>query len=270
MKIKNSQILFALVAIISLSSCQEVIDIELNDADRKFVIEGGVFEGSDSAMVRVTKTASYFSEGPAEGVTDALVQLTMPDNSIIEMTHMGNGMYRAQGLNVINEANYGLKVSVDNQVFTATSYMMPSVALDSLEYEYQEPIFGQEDGYNVFLHFQDQFGKNFYRMRSAVNRRPLNKVEDIQVVDDNLNDGNPIRIPIFTHLYKAGDTVEVELQSLDAELYEFYQTFAAAASEDSGSPFTAAPSNPETNIKGGALGVFGAYTTSRRVIILPQ
>lgn len=259
-----------LALMLTTVSCTKVIEIELKDADRQYVIEGAVYEGVDSAMVRVSRTTSYFDSSQPEVITDAVVKLTMPDNSIITMSHIGNGIYKASGLTVPTESTYQLQVDVAGKMFTASSYMKPSMPLDTLEYEFQEGIFGGDDGYNVFLVFQDEIGKDFYRIQSTVNGVLLNKPEDLLVIDDNLNDGNLIRIPVFTHLYEAGDTVIAELNSLDSDLYEFYQTFGEAAAEDAGSPFNAAPSNPETNIKGGALGVFGAFTISKRTIILPQ
>lgn len=256
--------------LIAITSCTKVIDIELKDAERKYVVEGAVYEGVDSVLVRLTKTNSFFSTNTPQGLNNGVVKLTMPDQSIITLNSIGEGYYKASGLTITPASTYAMRVEIDGQTFTASSYMKPSMPLDSLEYEFSPGIFGGEDGFSVFLYFQDQPGKDWYRILSSVDGIPLNKPEDILVIDDNLNDGNLIRIPIFTHTYDYGDTVDVELQSLDAPLYEFYQTFAAVASEDAGSPFNAAPANPESNIQGGALGVFGAYTSSRRTIILPQ
>jgi hypothetical protein len=267
---KNHLYIASLLTMVLLSGCQEVIDIELNDSDKQIVIEGSIFEGGDSAMVRITKTTSYFTVDPAQPIANAIVEITMPDNSVVTLNHEGSGLYKINGLNIITDADYALKVTVDDKEYTAVSHMMPSLPLDSLEYEYQESIFGQPDGYNVFLIYQDEIGKNYYRLLASQNGVPLRSADDLLVVDDNLNDGNLIRIPIFTTLFEAGDTVEAELQSLDAPLYEFYQTLSSVASEDAGSPFSAAPANPVSNISGGALGVFGAYTSSKRTIILPE
>lgn len=261
---------FILSILFSLHSCTEIIDIELNESDRKFVIEGAVYEGVDSVMVLVSKTTNYFDASGPDPVTDAEVILTMPDNSDVILQHTQGGLYKATGLNITSESTYKLAVEVGGNTFTASSYMMPSLPIDSLEYEFQEGLFGGEDGYNVFINYQDQPGKNFYRFVYGVNGELLNESQDIQVIDDNLNDGNYIRIPIFTRTFEPSDTVFIELQSLDNELYEFYQTFAAIAGGDAGSAFSAAPANPESTIRGGALGVFGAYTKSSQIIILPQ
>lgn len=258
------------VLMLSVASCTEVIDIELNEAERRYVVEGSIVEGTDSAYVLVTKTTSFFDTNEPEGVTNANVTLTMPDGTEIGMTHTGGGKYVADGLSISNDAQYAIRVEADDQVFTATDYMMPAVNLDSLEFEFDEGLFGSEDGYNIFLNFQDEPGKNFYRVIYTVNGELKNSAEDLMLFDDNLNDGVLIRIPIFTYTFEEGDTVDVQLVSLSPESYEFYQTFAAVASESAGSPFSAAPANPESNIEGGALGVFGAFARSSASIIIQE
>jgi hypothetical protein len=260
----------SIVALLALASCTEVIDIELNDADRQIVIEGSVYEGVDSVIVSVTKTTNYFDTTGPTPVENATVELTMPDNSTIPLSYIGNGQYIANSLDISTESTYQLTVNVDGKTFTSSTYMESSVTIDSLQYEFQEGLFGGDDGYSVFINYQDPLGKNFYRFVYGRNGEILNEPQDIQIVDDNLNDGNYIRIPIFTRTFSPGDTVYIELQSIDSKLYEFYQTYAAVASEDAGSPFSAAPANPESNILGGALGVFGAYTRSSSTIIMPE
>ncbi|MBX7051845.1 MAG: DUF4249 domain-containing protein [Flavobacteriales bacterium] len=271
MKRFKNQILFSsLVSLLLLSSCTEVIDIELNEAERRYVVEGAVVEGTDSAYVLLTKTTSFFDTTSPETENDAQVYLTMPDGSEVQLPYVADGKYVAHGLSLSNASNYSIRVEVDDQTFTAQDYMMPAVVLDSLEYEFDEGLFGGEDGYNIFLNFMDQPGKNFYRVIYTVDGELQNTADDIMVFDDNLNDGVLIRIPIFTYSFAAGDSVDIELQSLSPELYEFYQTFASVASEDAGSPFAAAPANPVSNVEGGALGVFGAYTSSKKSIVIPE
>src|SRR5690606_10410340 len=135
---------------------------------------------------------------------------------------------------------------------------------------YNEGIFGMEGSYAVYLNYMDVPGANYYKFNVTLNDTLLNTANDIIVVDDLLVDGNPIRIPIFTTEFQLGDSVEVELQSIDKNVFKFYQTMSAVASEAAGGPFSATPANPESNIKGGALGVFGAYTSSRKTIVIVE
>ena len=78
MKNIHSYIIIGLSAIL-FTSCQDVIDIELREADRKYVIEGSVVQGVDSVVVRVSRTTSFFETTGPEAITDAEVVLTLPD-----------------------------------------------------------------------------------------------------------------------------------------------------------------------------------------------
>ena len=271
MKTQHKYLFLSLSAImLLLSSCQDVIDIELKDGDRVYVIEGGVYEGVDSVMVHVTKTTSYFDTSEPIGVSDATVVLTMPDNSEVPLTYVASGYYKASGLNVIADGTYKLKVTADGKQFTSSSRMPPSVSIDSLEVVPQAG-FGPQQGppkLNILVSFQDPIGASFYRISADLNHEPLNGAADLEVFDDNLNDGTLIRIPYFARLFDPGDTVDIYLNSIDEGTFNFWNTFGPIATGDAGSPFSAAPANPVSNIKGGALGVFGAYTKDHRMIIL--
>jgi Domain of unknown function (DUF4249) len=269
MKTQRKYFFLSLSAImLLLSSCQDVIDIELKDADRVYVVEGGVYEGVDSVMVHVTKTTSYFDTAEPIGVSDATVVLTMPDNSEVPLTYVASGYYKATGMNVTPDGTYKLKVTADGKEFTSSSYMPGSIPIDSLEVVPQEGFGGSPGGLNILVSFQDPLGKSFYRISADLNHEPLNGAADLEVFDDNLNDGTLIRIPYFARLFDPGDTVDIYLNAIDEGTFNFWNTFGPIATGDAGSPFSAAPANPVTNMKGGALGVFGAYTKDHRMIIL--
>ncbi len=257
--------------LLAMQSCQDVIDIDLNDADPKYVIEGAVIEGVDSITVRVTQTASFFDATPPKGINNATVVITMPGGQEVALTSIGNGYYRTTGQTITMEAFYSLRVNVEEQEFTATTYMPAPVSLDSLEVVYSDGMFGQEGTYNVFINFNDPAGiSNYYKMNTTLNDTLLNGADEIMVTDDALVDGNAIYMPIFIRDFDPGDSVAIELQSIDKATYKFYQTMTAVASSNAGSPFSATPANPESNIKGGALGIFGAYTSSKKNIIVEE
>jgi hypothetical protein len=56
---------------------------------------------------------------------------------------------------------------------------------------------------------------------------------------------------------KQGDEITVELQYLDEKLYTFFQTLDEVNNNTA---------NPVTNIKGGALGYFGAFASEQKMI----
>ena len=260
------------ISTLLLTSCQDVIDIELRDSDRKYVIEGKVIQGVDSVMVRVSRTTSFFETTGPEAITDAEVVLTMPNGTELELEHVSDGYYKVMGIDAQPNATYRLTVRAGGETFTASSYMPEPVSIDSLTYQPVQNFFGPPPAgppkFNVFLNFQDPQSRNYYRAVYTRNGNEQDNLGDIQLFDDELTNGNYIEIPIFNQVYDLGDTAYVALNTMDADAYTFLETFISAASADAGSPFSAAPDNPITNIEGGAVGVFAAYARSEAEVII--
>jgi hypothetical protein len=248
-----------------------VIDIELRDADRKYVIEGSVVQGVDSVVVRVSRTTSFFDTAGPEAIADAVVKLTLADGTDRVLEHVAEGYYKVMGISTTSNATYRLNVQVDGETFTASAFMPEPVAIDSLTFRPVQNFFGPPPQgppkFNVFLNFQDPASRNYYRAVYTRNGNAQDKLGDIQLFDDELTNGNYIEIPIFNQEYKLGDTAYVALQTMDVEVYTFLETFVSAASADAGSPFSAAPDNPISNIEGGALGVFAAYSRTEASVV---
>lgn len=271
MRNTKSLLLLVFMALL-LGACQDVIEIDLRDADRKYVIEGSVIQGVDSVTVRVTRTTSFFDTSEPEPITNAAVFLTLPDGSERALAHASDGYYIVHGINAIENANYQLKVIAAGQTFTAEAFMPLAVAIDSLTYRPEQNLFGPPPmgppKFNVFLNFQDPSERNYYRATYARNGHLKNDLNDLQLFDDELTNGNYIEIPIFNQNYKLGDTAYVALLTMDAPVYTFLETFISAASSDAGSPFSAAPDNPISNVEGGALGVFAAYARTEVSVVI--
>ena len=89
------------------------------------------------------------------------------------------------------------------------------------------------------------------------------------MTDDDLFDGETLIQPLFATTVEKGDTVFVELQSMDKANYTYMYGLASGAG-GGGDPFAPTPANPVTNIEGNGIGFFGTYTTDTLSIILPQ
>jgi hypothetical protein len=114
-------------------------------------------------------------------------------------------------------------------------------------------------------HFQDSVGvQNYYRVLIAKNDTLYNKAFDYYIFDDKIRDGQYIDAPLFTTFFKPGDTVNVELLSMDAGVYDYFNTLSEILTSDANT--SAAPANPNSNFNNGALGYFAAYATSKKSI----
>jgi hypothetical protein len=77
-------------------------------------------------------------------------------------------------------------------------------------------------------------------------------------------DGQDINQPLFGNgpRLKPGDTMFVELWGIDKGVYEYYSTLNEILG--GAGPSTASPANPTSNITGGAMGYFSAFTVARK------
>jgi hypothetical protein len=270
---KNILRISLLFVSIALVSCQDVIDIKLRDADKKYVVECALVEGTNESRLVLTQTNSFFSTERNAGISGATVRVFLPDGSAQDMADLGAGVYSAQ-FDVEDSSTYRLLIEVNGQQFESTTTVPPHIGIDTLTYELASAFGSGGSGdsvkYQIFVDFQDPVGKNWYKINTVVNGRAKNSADDILVLDDNLNDGTLIVIPIFTQTFNPYDTVQVELQGIDKATYDFWNTLSQVASSGAGSPFSAAPANPVSNISNSRLGIFAGYSSSKReIIILP-
>ncbi len=84
------------------------------------------------------------------------------------------------------------------------------------------------------------------------------------VIEDRYSAGAYFRLPIFTDSYELNDHVDVELISMSHAMFDYFTTLALLV-DGSGSP---APTNPTSNWSGGALGYFGAFSVSKKSVLV--
>ncbi len=242
-----------------VSSCEKVIDVDLNSADPKTVIEANLQEGDHLFQVRVYQTKGYFSDAPTVYFDDAAVTLSDGSGETIALTPAGSGRYLAE-VQAVAGKTYTLQVLHDGETFTATS-MLPQVTdLQHLSFK-EISLPGEGNNREVYLQFDDRTDEhNFYRVLVTAND---SLEQDLQYFDDKYFDGNNVKWAL-NNLYEPGDQLEVELRSIDEAAYNFYYTLAPILSGN----VDTAPGNPTTNWQGGALGYFIAYSSSRMGLVV--
>ena len=104
------------------ASCEKVIDVDLNSADPKTVIEANLAEGEHVFQVLVYQTKDYFSDEPTVFFNNAAVTLTDDSGEYISLEPVGNGRYEAP-VNAVAGKTYTLQVTHDGETFTASSIL---------------------------------------------------------------------------------------------------------------------------------------------------
>ena len=83
---------FTAASVIALTSCQDIIEVELPEGETRLIVNGRVTD-RDSARVDVKWSVAYLNTDPNEPVTNALVVLIEDGVAVDTLTHRSNGRY---------------------------------------------------------------------------------------------------------------------------------------------------------------------------------
>jgi hypothetical protein len=253
-----------------VSSCEKVIHLDLNEAEKKYVIEATVTDQPGSAQVLLSQTKNFDDNNQFVGVSGALITVKEEGGSLTTFTEISPGRYEAPSLAGISGKSYDLNVNVAGNVFTATSTMPAKVNLDSI-YTTDEPIF-TDTRKIINVVFQDPPGRgNNYRFIQYVNGL---KEKQLFVENDDYTDGrlNITKLYYFADdksdstIIKSGDSLRADMLCIDPNVYEYWYSLERNTNGDNNNT---TPANPVTNIHGGALGYFSAHTLQTRRMMVP-
>jgi Domain of unknown function (DUF4249) len=272
---KNLVRLGALLAVAAyiFSSCQKVVNLNLNTANTQIVIVGYVTDQPGIDTVKITKTGSYFNAPSYPAVTNAEVIITDNTGLADTLVQVDSGVYVAPTMTGVAGRTYTMKALINGKEYDAISTMPQAVNIDSIQI-YNTSTVNVINGVSdttdhVRCYFKDPVGiGNYYRVLGKINGLVLDSVDDFNLLSDEFVDGAEINRRLSNCNPIQSQTVTVQLQCIDAGTYNYYEVVRSIAS--AGNPVsTAVPQNPPTNLLGGALGYFSAYPVRTMTGVAP-
>lgn len=252
--------LLVLVYLFILTSCEKVIDLDLNSEDPKYVVEGTVTKDSTVHTVRITRTLNFDETTSYPTVDNAIVTITDNMGNTTTLALVSPGVYQTANYLGVEGRIYTINVSVDGKSFSSSSTMPLQVPIDSLTLE--EFPFGPEPFYALVANRQDPAGiRNYYRFNLY---KGNDRFSGIYLQDDQFSDGVEVLEPIFGGDYTSGDTAVLEMMCIDAPTHKYFYTLSVNAGGTGG----AVPANPDSNFGIQCLGYFSAQTFERRMKII--
>lgn len=268
--IKISIALLALV--IGATACEEVIELDLESGEPRVVIEGIVTDQPGPYTVTITKSVDFYDRNNFPAGTGATVQISDSEGNTDTLTEIEDGVYQTNTLEGVRGRTYNLTVEFEGQTYTASSTIPEKkTKIDSLVYKFEEESLFYKEGYYVTAWFSDvPEVANFFRLNLFINGAPYQQEVDGEFVEDNnfnlINDkffeGNQLDWEFYSEL-SAGDSIYVELHSVDEATYDYYTTLVQVIGGGG-----MAPSNPISNLSNDALGYFGAFSIGSASVII--
>lgn len=260
-----SRFLISLLVVLLIAGCEDVVDVDIEDASPRLVIEGRIYNGH--ASFYISRSIGLYSDEDVQPVGGATVVITDENglsDTLVELYLSAGTFYSNRRYGTDTGVTYHAAVTVGGQTYTASTTMPPYIPIDSLGTEFTEGIGAHDelvDGYQIHVHFQDAADRADYA-RIKLHRDGAVYTE-YALYDDRFTDGNAVDYEYEFYVFQPGNEIDVEFVSMDRVMYEYFQTLAEVwISEDGGSILDASPANPNTNWSGDALGYFGAFVSS--------
>jgi len=267
---KKTLFVFLLI-ILTFSSCEQVIDIDLNLADPALVIEGEIVQDS-LAKVCLKETTSYFSPETQCHIGNALVLVQEDDNVPDTLINLGSGQYQSSTLRGKIGSNYTMTVVYDEIVYEAESnipdapliYKIGSSPLSNMSF----PREGMPDTNTTpfmlaAMLYNDLSIDNYFLTQFLINGEIVSSPFDLISDQNSQNDTLTV---MAMYNCKKGDTLVVRAYAADQYVYRYFEMLDDILSlnmMESSSPF-----NPWSNISNDALGIFSAMSLSSDTVIV--
>ncbi len=252
---------FSAVIILSgFSSCEKVIDIDLNSASPKIVVEGSISDQAAPYRIKISRTVNYNETNVFPPVSDALVIMNDDLGNQETLTETVAGTYTASTIQGVSGRTYTLSITDKGKTYSASSTMPPPVKIDTVFSRHLS--FPEGYGLTVFAGFKDpSTAENYYRFIQMVNRVPINT---FYVTSDEYQNGTEMYFQMYNDgLQKelvSGDSVTVVLQCIDKAVYNYFYQLNSSGTNTA---------NPPSNLGTEALGYFSSCTVSSKSFVIP-
>ncbi|MFC2129427.1 DUF4249 domain-containing protein [Bacteroidota bacterium] len=251
-------------ATLLISSCEEVIEIDLNSVHPALVVEGFLYK-DQVARVHLSETANYFSLDHPVPIENATVILTSNGIESEELVNLGDGNYMGVVITGTEGVNYDLEIMWEEEVYSGSAYlpMKPEIlSLDLIEFQPapQAPLFTQIS--STFLDgsaMEDYFYIKYFQNDTLL-RDFYFAIPDQIAIQDTIEFTNPI------HSFLPGDVIEVQVYAIDEPLFNYFSQLNDALGGSMAMSST--PYNPTSNIEG-AMGYFAAWSYDADTVSVP-
>ncbi|AWI25724.1 DUF4249 domain-containing protein [Flavobacterium pallidum] len=265
---KNFKYILLLIAAVSISSCEEVVDVDLNTAAPKLVIDASIdwVKGTDGSHQKVkltTTTGFYETEIPV--VSNAQVRISNSSNTIFEFIESpGTGEYLCDNFVPQIGETYKLTVISGGQTYEATEKLFAAPDVESVAQNNEGGVSGKDIELKYF--FSDNGAENnFYLTAFETN---ITVFPDYDAFDDEFFQGNQTYGFYLNEDLKAGDETTFSIYGV-SQRYMNYMAILTEITEGGGGPWSSPPTNVRGNIinytdsKNFALGYFRVSEVSK-------
>jgi hypothetical protein len=242
-------ILILLITLIA-SSCEDVIDVNLETAAPKLVVYASIQwkKGTlgNEQKIRLSTTTGYF-DAVIPTVSGADVQIKNSNNTVFVFTEIPNtGEYKCSNFDPDFDEEYLLTIDLNGETYTATETLKSVSPFNKREIEQKNDggFSGKEIEIKSF--FNDPVGVDNYYMVKF--KSSILAIPSYDIFDDSFTQGNENFGLYINENLKTGDELDITLFGISKRYFEYMRKLTAVAGSASGGPFATAPASVRGNI----------------------
>lgn len=243
------------------SSCEEVVDLRLDTAVPRLVIDAALdwekeTPGSEQ-IIRIHKTTGFYSN-IIPPVSGAIVTVENSAGIVFTFNQTDPGIYVCFNFIPQMDETYFLTVVVEGETYTAIEIMRAVPVINRIEQGDEGGFSGSEIEVKFFFNdFPNQ--TNFYLSRYIT---PFRINPEFDAIEDRFFEDNELFGYYSNEDLEAGMTIRFSLLGISQNYYNYMRILLGQTSENNGSPFQTPPATVrgnivnQTNFNNFALGFF--------------
>ncbi|WP_264551818.1 DUF4249 domain-containing protein [Flavobacterium sp. N2038] len=245
---KKAALLIVFFISIFFTSCEEVVDVDLDTAPPKLVIEAAInwqkgTTGSDQ-IIKLTTTTGYF-ENTIPTVSGAIVYIENSKNERFNFIEVKKtGRYTCINFAPVIDEQYTLTVVSRGSRYIATETLKSVAPITRIEQNNEGGFTGKDIEIKAF--YTDPANEdNFYLFKYTY---PNKVTSSYYVSEDKFYQGNEIFSSSDDEDLKPGGEIEITHYGISKQYYNYMNILVSIAGSNVGGPFQSPPATVKGNI----------------------
>lgn len=231
------------------TSCEEVVNVDLSNAEPKLVIEAIIKweKGTtgENQTIKLSLTNDFYTNDvlPANG---AIVTVTNSADVVFDFVQVPNTEnYVCNNFQPVIGETYRLEILYDGEIYTASNTLFPTPDILNVTQEAVDGISG-EDEIQIKYFYQDNGAEeNYYLLRV---KNPNKQIPEFGAVSDEFFQGNLMFGFYGSSETEPGITLDLSVQGISRGYHDYMNKLISIAGSGSGNPFATPPATVRGNI----------------------
>ena len=246
---KNIQIILTFIGLILVSSCEKVVDIDLNTMEPKLVIDAAIKWQKGTVgnvqTIKLSTTTSYYNN-QIPTVSGATIFITDAANNVFNFIESNvAGSYICSNFTPVLNRNYTLTVNSNGSTYTATETLKPVPQIDRIEQINNVGFTGES--IEIKTYYTDNGTTQDYYLFKF---KPTYTAIPLYFAQEDISyQGNQIFGLFRSDKLKPGQNFEVTLSGISKQYFNYMRILISIAGNSSGSPFQ----SPSATVRGNII-----------------